>query len=263
MLGICKTNHPFWNRRTTQTLDSQTRLFTMPFFEDKQNSENNHTMWQLSFIEPSEEESIRFSKFSCEELKQLALKKCGTWHNPIPELLTNTEPNEVTGYPMYDRPSVTFEEFRGNYQPDSLVTMLGDAQHPMSAFKGQGANQTMVDAISLAKILVEEEEEEEGVVKGNKKRISWKLAKFEKEMIERGGNKVELSREAAQFLHSPLALHPANTVRSLSSHESLKEKPIPPMIQKNYDRIISQVQSFVHSASPSPSASPLIENGNT
>ena len=87
----------------------------------------------------------------------------------------------------------------------SKVTLIGDAAHPMSPFKGQGANQALLDALSLAR----------GIYKGCKPLSQWKetgirksvLTEFESEMIERSASKVKGSAEAAQLLHSEIVLH--------------------------------------------------------
>ncbi len=91
------------------------------------------------------------------------------------------------------------------------VTLLGDAAHPMSPFKGQGANQALLDAVSLARM----------IVKGCGLQSDWReaglrsrvLNEFEAEMLERSATKVQDSAAAAEFLHSEVVLHKSDQPR--------------------------------------------------
>ena len=81
----------------------------------------------------------------------------------------------------------------------------------MSPFKGQGANQALLDALSLAR----------GIAKGCNPASQWKetgikksvLTDFETEMLARSASKVKSSAVAAQLLHSEVVLHEGNGPR--------------------------------------------------
>ena len=81
-------------------------------------------------------------------------------------------------------------------------TLLGDAAHPMAPFKAQGANQALLDAVSLARCLVKTD-----LAPGPARRsVHEALAEYWAEMAPRASAKVEASRNAARLLHSPAAL---------------------------------------------------------
>merc|ERR1719188_1201297 len=91
------------------------------------------------------------------------------------------------------------------------MTLLGDAAHPMSPFKGQGANQTLLDAVSLAREL-DDARGRAGPDGGTS--LLGALRLYEAEMMERSSRKVLASREAASFLHSQLAVGKGDKTRA-------------------------------------------------
>lgn len=205
ILGICplpilqNTENPLLDSATVfQTANGNERIYMMPY-----NSES--IMWQLSFP-ISESEAKKLSKLGPKALKEEAILRT-PWHEPIPEILKKTPENRISGYPVYDRELLNPETFNnfGN------ITLIGDAAHPMSPFKGQGANQALLDAISLAR----------GIYKGCKSLEHWQkkglrervLNSFEKEMMDRTSTKVKESAAAANFLHSENVLHESDQPR--------------------------------------------------
>lgn len=205
ILGICPLEalqgleNPLLDSATVfQTANGNERIYMMPFDADS-------IMWQLSFPLP-EEEAKALNIQGPKALKKEACRRT-QWHDPIPQILAATSETLISGYPVYDRALL---------QPSLLekgnqVTLIGDAAHPMSPFKGQGANQALLDALALAR----------GISKGCNPLSQWRkiglknsvLREFESEMIKRSATKVKDSAEAAKFLHSEAVLHEGDETR--------------------------------------------------
>lgn len=131
ILGICHLRHPALDGKVFQTVDGETRIYCMPFDAADKPGEQQPTMWQMSYpIPPSYSSAGDSSDFKAE-----ALRRCGGWHPPIPQLLEATSIENITGYPAYDRDVLEPERLReggeGGGGPLARVTLLGDAVHPM------------------------------------------------------------------------------------------------------------------------------------
>jgi salicylate hydroxylase len=207
ILGICPLSalngleHSLLDSATVfQTANGHERIYMMPYASDS-------VMWQLSFPMP-EEEAKALSAKGVQALKEEACNRC-QWHDPIPQILAATLDVQVSGYPVYDRALLQPEWLEKAEQ----VTLIGDAAHPMSPFKGQGANQALLDALALArKISTECRPLSQWRKTGVRENV---LTEFELEMLERSASKVNDSAEAAQFLHSDTVLHEGDEPRGL------------------------------------------------
>jgi 2-polyprenyl-6-methoxyphenol hydroxylase-like FAD-dependent oxidoreductase len=181
-----------------QTANGHERIYIMPFT-------SNSVMWQLSF--PIDENEAK----ALSKKGQIALKKEAClrtqWHSPIPQILAATQENQITGYPVYDR-ELLQQELLSSIKN---TTLIGDAAHPMSPFKGQGANQALLDALNLAReIAVKCKNATQWKSIGIRKSV---LNDFETEMLKRSAIKVKDSADAAQFLHSEIVLHESDSPR--------------------------------------------------
>jgi 2-polyprenyl-6-methoxyphenol hydroxylase-like FAD-dependent oxidoreductase len=205
ILGICSladlnaVESPLLDSATVfQTANGNERIYMMPYDAET-------VMWQLSF--PMAEEDARaLSAQGAAALKAEACRRT-QWHSPIPEILAATEEAQISGYPVYDRELLAPELL----EKLGAVTLIGDAAHPMSPFKGQGANQALLDALELARNI----RKECGAytnwrTTGLRKSV---LRDFESEMLERSAIKVKDSAKAAAFLHSDIVLHKGNEPR--------------------------------------------------
>lgn len=218
ILGICSLkalegldSALFDSATVFQTANGNERIYVMPY-------SSNSVMWQLSFP-MTEQESKTLSAKGAKALKEEARRRT-QWHNPIPQMLEATLENQVSGYPVYDRKMLEPEWLEKGGQ----ITLIGDAAHPMSPFKGQGANQALLDALALAR----------GISRGCRPLSQWRnaglrecvLNEFESEMLERSASKVRDSAEAAKFLHSETALHEGDEPRGRCLKRNKKKGPL-------------------------------------
>lgn len=198
ILGICRLkdleglNNPLLDSATVfQTANGNERIYVMPFTSDS-------VMWQLSFP-LSEKEAVILSGKGPQALKEEAWRRC-QWHVPVPQIIKATAEAQISGYPVYDRELLNSELLTKSGQ----VTLIGDAAHPMSPFKGQGANQALLDALALARAITKECKSNPDWRKNGLRQAV--LQEFESDMIKRSSVKVKDSAAAAQFLHSENAL---------------------------------------------------------
>lgn len=174
-----------------QTVNGHERIYVMPYSLDS-------VMWQLSFPMP-EKEAKALSAGGAQALKEEACRRA-QWHKPIPQILSKTLPSQITGYPVYDRELLEPKLLK----KAGAVTLIGDAAHPMSPFKGQGANQALLDALLLAR----------NISIACTPLSKWReigvreivLTEFEEEMLARSASKVKDSAEVVELLHSKVVL---------------------------------------------------------
>ena len=136
-----------------------------------------------------------------DELAELAAR-FGNWHEPIPELLAASRPQDVLRHDVAELAAPLPSFHRGR------VALLGDAAHPMTPNLGQGACQALEDAAVMSRLAVGTEPEA----------VDGMLTRYTASRLPRTTDIVRWSRRAATMTtwHSPPAIALRNTVIRLT-----------------------------------------------
>jgi 2-polyprenyl-6-methoxyphenol hydroxylase-like FAD-dependent oxidoreductase len=123
--------------------------------------------------------------FQPEDLKRTALTLMKDWDPAIRQIVNRT--SDLSMFPV--KTSVPISPW-----PTRNVTLLGDALHNMTPYRGMGANMALRDAAALKRALAK-------VARGEVLLLD-ALAGYEREMIEHGFRAVRLSLQNMERLHS-------------------------------------------------------------
>lgn len=166
----------FFKNKTLQILDGHHRFFSKPFNKDYQ-------MYEFTY--PSDDNKL-YKEINLELCLSNIINEIKDWKiDHIKELITATKIEDVIVHPLYDHiPDLKDVE---NYID---IVFLGDSIHPMSPYRGLGANNAIIDAYNFVKSLLSEKD------------ILNVIKVYNKEMVERNIKYVELSRKTTTFLHS-------------------------------------------------------------
>lgn len=187
-------NNQFFRNQTMQILDGKSRLFIKPYL-------SHQSMWQFTFRVLKDDDIYQqLSQNDSELYLNTVVTATKDWFQPIPEFISGTQLCDIRAGPLFDRdPLDTINK------DIACVTMLGDAVHPMSPFKGQGANQALTDAVKLVEYLAKYRDEDKGIERA--------FLEFENEMLNRSKIHMLRSRTSVQFLHTENALLSENMLQ--------------------------------------------------
>lgn len=213
-LGICKASvveSSLLRGATWQAVDGEgCRLYAMPFLggapyastdtdkvSDVRDDEPT-TMWQLSWVGNEVPRGADAILAACAQHVE-------GWLADAVRLIKATPTTEIVAYAVRASTRVTPRSPRF----DRLVH-IGDARAAMTPFKGQGANQALIDSLLLARLL----KPVFNPRAGKPVPLDAAISAFEGDCIRRVTPKVTLSTENAHILHSAAALARADISRA-------------------------------------------------
>jgi 2-polyprenyl-6-methoxyphenol hydroxylase-like FAD-dependent oxidoreductase len=119
-------------------------------------------------------------------LKSTVLGLMTGWHPKLRQLIQSAEPSSLSAFPA--KTSVPIAPWQTSH-----VTLLGDALHNMTPYRGVGANTALWDAALLTRTLLD--------VRDGRAPLLDAVARYERQMIEHGFAAVRASQQEMRRLH--------------------------------------------------------------
>ena len=188
-----------------QLLHDCKRIFAKPFDKDK-------IMWQLTFplkLENSKQiYAINGAENSKQEMiKKRALLEMKDWNDTFKQMINDTPIGMLRAGVLYDLSTDLCMKI-DTLRKDKLILFIGDSIHPMSPFRGQGANSAMEDTLEFGKRLCNAMKQAPNKINDEKQRelilneISNNFKTFHESMGERTKQYVIGSRNNVIKLHN-------------------------------------------------------------
>lgn len=155
-------------------------------------------MWGLSCRRKLLPELAHPAEADGDELMQASLRVTSNWHPTLRALIKATAPRTINAFQVKSAERIA-------PWATGTVTLLGDAIHNMTPYRGMGANMALLDADALRLALLKVNRGESDLIPA--------LQAYELEMIDRGFRAVEASLKQTKQVHSEGRF--ANAMRSL------------------------------------------------
>jgi 2-polyprenyl-6-methoxyphenol hydroxylase-like FAD-dependent oxidoreductase len=148
---------------------------------------DEYVMWGFSARREALAPHVNVEELTGEQARALALAQVKSWHPALCRLIERADPATMTSFEAKSAAPIALWD-------TGPVTLLGDAVHNMTPFRGMGANLALRDAAALRKALV-------SIARGQEERIA-ALRAYEREMIEQGFTAVNSSLAEMRRLHA-------------------------------------------------------------
>ena len=150
-----------------------------------------YVMWGFSAHRETFALPSNFEALGGEALKNAVIALMDEWHPDLVRLVQSAEVPTVTAFAV--KTSVPIPPWRTRN-----VTLLGDALHNMTPYRGIGANTALRDAAALRRELVAVDRGEDNLIEA--------LAAYEREMVDYGFRAVRTSLKDMERFHSQSGL---------------------------------------------------------